>query len=172
MAARTARLIGLAVLLRLGAYARVQVDSTGNFVDESGRQMIFHGVNVVEKAWPWHPSRGKFDSRSSLNGKDISDLRNWGFNVVRLGMMWPGAVATATADRIADVGGLTGVEPVEGSYNATYLSVMRGLVTELYEAGIYTIIDFHQVPGRCGNEAGDTTSDVAASCCKLPCPAL
>jgi len=56
----------------------------------------------------------------------MDNLQSWGMNVVRLGMMWPG------------------VEPTPGSYNQTYLKVMRELVEDLYRRGIYTIIDFHQ----------------------------
>lgn len=37
-----------------------------------------------------------------------------------------------------------GVEPTPGVYNHTYLELMRGLVDDLYAAGIYTIVDFHQ----------------------------
>jgi len=37
-----------------------------------------------------------------------------------------------------------GVEPSPGVYNTTYLQVMRELVDDLYQAGIYTIVDFHQ----------------------------
>merc|ERR1719158_1668919 len=91
-----------------------------------GRVRTFHGVNAVQKSFPWLPSTGSFDHESSLNREDISNLKKWGFNVVRLGVMWPG------------------VEPAPGKYNQTYLQVMRKLVDDMYAHGIYTIVDFHQ----------------------------
>src|SRR3990167_2706406 len=62
------------------------------------------------------------------------------FNVVRLGVMWPG------------------VMPTSGTVNATYLQVMRGIVDMLGARGIYTIVDLHQdVFSRkfCGEGAPD-----------------
>ncbi|CAE7552874.1 unnamed protein product [Symbiodinium natans] len=56
----------------------------------------------------------------------MANLKSWGLNVVRLGMMWPG------------------VEPTPGNYNQTYLEVMRKLVDDLHSHGIWTIVDFHQ----------------------------
>jgi len=105
----------------------IRVDpQSGNFVDREGRTHIFHGVNAVFKKHPWHPSLGSFDARSSLNAEDMANLKLWGFNAIRLGVMWPG------------------VEPTEGKYNTTYLKVMRKLVDDLHSNGIYTIVDFHQ----------------------------
>ena len=46
------------------------------------------GVNAVQKSWPWHPSTGTFDAQSSLNAQDMANLKAWGFNTVRLGVMW------------------------------------------------------------------------------------
>lgn len=111
----------------VSATERIRVDrDRGHFVDSAGRVLILHGVNVVQKNFPWHPSLGSFDPRSSLNAEDMANLRKWGFNVVRLGVMWPG------------------VEPQMGEYNATYLGIMRQIVDDLYSHGIYTIVDFHQ----------------------------
>lgn len=109
------------------AQERIRVDpETGHFLDKDGRTVLFHGVNVVQKYFPWHPSLGSFDARSSLNAEDMANLHKWGFNAVRLGVMWPG------------------VEPAMGQYNETYLGVMRKLVDDLYSHGIYTIVDMHQ----------------------------
>ena len=41
----------------------------------------------------------------------MQNLRDWGMNAVRLGVMWPG------------------VEPTEGQYNYTYLSTVREIGT-------------------------------------------
>ncbi len=34
------------------------------------------------------PSREKFDPETSLTDTEIDDLVGWGFNFVRLGVMW------------------------------------------------------------------------------------
>lgn len=106
---------------------RVSIDPvSGNFIGRDGRTLIFHGVNVVQKSFPWHPSLEEFNFRTSLNAQDMANLSSWGFNAVRLGVMWPG------------------VEPKMGEYNKTYLQVMRNIADDLYSHGIYTIVDFHQ----------------------------
>jgi len=127
------RLLEGGVLALLASYVlaiptgRIHIDaSTGHFTAEDGRVRVFHGVNVVHKEFPWHPSFGEFDANTSLNAGDIANLSSWGFNVVRLGVMWPG------------------VEPSPGVYNETYLKVMRQLVDNMHAQGIYTIVDFHQ----------------------------
>lgn len=56
----------------------------------------------------------------------MQDLQSWGFNVIRLGVMWPG------------------VSVAEGQYNQTYLNIMNNLITKLGSYGIYTIVDCHQ----------------------------
>ena len=62
----------------------------------------------------------------SLNEKDIDDLLRWGFNIVRLGVIWEA------------------VEVEPGVYNTTYLDEIEKLVNRLGERGIYSIIDSHQ----------------------------
>ena len=56
----------------------------------------------------------------------MKDLQSWGFNVIRLGVLW------------------AGVSIAENQYNTTYLEVMNELVTTLGSYGIYTIVDCHQ----------------------------
>eukprot|EP01102_Stenamoeba_stenopodia_P008003 TRINITY_DN2266_c0_g1_i1.p1 TRINITY_DN2266_c0_g1~~TRINITY_DN2266_c0_g1_i1.p1 ORF type:complete len:535 (-),score=83.50 TRINITY_DN2266_c0_g1_i1:97-1647(-) len=117
-------------LLLVGVSAQnqfIKVDTRNQqLVDQYGRQRIFHGVNVVYKEFPWHPSNGTFDPQLSLNDEDIQNLVEWGFNFVRLGVMWPG------------------VEPSRNEVNQTYLEVMSNFVDKLYANGIYVLIDFHQ----------------------------
>jgi endoglycosylceramidase len=71
--------------------------------DDKDRHVVFHGVNVVYKTAPYIPDDQVFDSQSSMTDKDIDDLVEWGFNFVRLGVMWEA------------------VETSEGVYNETYL---------------------------------------------------
>lgn len=59
-------------------------------LDEFGRQRIFHGVNVVVKQPPYIPQTMGFDTNSTLSTKDFALLERWGFNMIRLGTMWPG----------------------------------------------------------------------------------
>ena len=60
-----------------------------------------------------------------MNDEDIKNLRDWGFNFVRLGLMWEA------------------VEMAPGQYNQTYLDEVDELITKLGEAGIYTMVDAH-----------------------------
>jgi hypothetical protein len=77
----------------------------------------------------------EFDPQLSLNDEDIKDMQSWGFNLVRLGIMW------------------VAVEPERGVYNYTFLAEARRLVDRLEAAGIATLIDMHQdvfSPLTCG----------------------
>ena len=74
---------------------------------------------------PYLPSDGDFDSQSSLNDKDIEDLKNWGMNFVRLGVMWEA------------------VERERENYDMDYLDRVEKLIVKLGEAGIYTLVDAH-----------------------------
>jgi len=60
-----------------------QVDSSSQFVDSEGRSRLLHGVNVVFKTPPYYPILDRFDPQLSLTEKDIDDLAEWGFNIVR-----------------------------------------------------------------------------------------
>lgn len=60
-----------------------------------------------------------------MTDKDILDLKEWGFNFVRLGVMWEG------------------VERERGVYNDTYLDEVDNLITRLGKQGIYTLVDAH-----------------------------
>ncbi|BFI29865.1 endoglycosylceramidase [Marchantia polymorpha subsp. ruderalis] len=109
------------------AAAEFHVDpDTGRIQDGSGRERIFHGLNVVMKGPPWHPQIGSFDPQLSFTDADVALLKEWGMNVVRLGVMWPG------------------LEPKRGVVNSTYLEIMQTIVRKLHSAGIYTLLEFHQ----------------------------
>ncbi|CAF1626826.1 unnamed protein product, partial [Didymodactylos carnosus] len=69
----------------------IQVDpKTQQFVDEYGRVRIFHGVNVVYKVPPYIPQLTGFTPQDSLSDIDLTNLRKWGFNVVRFYVSWMG----------------------------------------------------------------------------------
>lgn len=102
----------------------------------------------MEKVFPWHPVIDHFDSVRSLSKKDAQDLRKWGFNIVRLGTMWPG------------------VEPARGQYNYTYLRQLERIVNILGEEGIVTILDLHQdllSPLWCGEGIPDWAAKIAVN---------
>ncbi|CAK9048885.1 Endoglycoceramidase (EGCase) (Glycosphingolipid-specific enzyme) (GSL-specific enzyme) [Durusdinium trenchii] len=99
---------------------------SGHFVDTYGRVRIFHGVNAVLKVPPWLPQTDHFTSDNSLDAKTMDLLQEWGFNVVRLGVMWPG------------------VEPEPGQVDQGYLQRVRYVVDELKKRGIHTLADLHQ----------------------------
>ena len=85
-----------------------------------------HGVNIVPKTYPYIPSNTTEDPEFSLTDKEIDDLAKWGFNVVRLGIMWQS------------------VETAPNVYNSTYLDEMDALITKLGQRGIYSLVDGHQ----------------------------
>ena len=80
---------------------------------------------MVYKVAPYIPSDGAFDAGDSLNDEDIQNLKKWGFNFVRLGVMWEA------------------VERQPGVYDMDYLTKINALITKLGEQGIYTLVDAH-----------------------------
>ena len=89
------------------------------FVDNYGRVKLFHGGNYVNKVFPWYP-------QNLLNDTELDNLKLWGFNAVRLGVMW------------------TGLRPDINTVNTTYLNIILEIIDKLSQRGIYVIIDMHQ----------------------------
>ena len=105
---------------------RLRVDPETRFVvDSHGRTVLLHGVNAIYKVDPYIPSQGDFDPQNSLNTEDIHNLKKWGMNFIRLGVMWEG------------------VERKPGKYDMKYLDEVEKLINKLGEAGIYTLVDAH-----------------------------
>ena len=94
------------------------------FVDEQERVVLFHGINSVRKEPSWLPDTNL--QTNLTNQTQIDYLKMWGFNVVRLGLMW------------------SGLMPSKDFINYTYLGEMIRIVDNLEKAGIYVIIDLHQ----------------------------
>ena len=67
-----------------------------------------------------------FDAQDSLTTEDIENLKKWGMNFVRLGVMWEA------------------VERQPGQYDFEYLQKIDKLITKMGEYGIYTLVDAHQ----------------------------
>jgi len=106
----------------------IRVGEGGDFVDSCERIRIWHGLNVVQKSYPYIPTSIYTKDGSSLSPEDALLWASLGFNVVRLGVMWAGAVPTK-----------------RGEVNITYLSSLAALSQLLYDKqGIYTFLDAHQ----------------------------
>ena len=123
-------------LLTLLLTAPIQLDSTTQvFKDSQNRERFFHGVNVVYKSSPFHPNPSGPLTSDSFSLEDIENLESWGFNIIRLGTMWPG------------------MEPERAKYNTTYLDIIETIVNTSADHGIYSLLDFHQdvySPKYCG----------------------
>jgi len=87
--------------------------------DDHERVSFFHGTNFVQKGFPWYPE-------VLLDSEHIQEMKSWGFNTVRLGVMW------------------SGVEPTRGVYNETYLQVIGDILDDCEANGIHALIDVHQ----------------------------
>ncbi len=106
----------------------MRADAELGLVDSVGRQRFFRGVNVVVKRAPWLPSlSAAWDPFSSYNTRDMAQLQAWGFNIVRLGVMWPGVNPHSS-----------------NAVNATYLAEAARLVDAAAGYGIVTLLDLHQ----------------------------
>jgi hypothetical protein len=64
--------------------------SSSHFVDSHGRVRLFHGLNVVFKTPPHLPDPGKWEAETSFGPADAANLSAWGFNAIRLGVLWAG----------------------------------------------------------------------------------
>ncbi len=89
------------------------------FIDSFGRQVIFHGINRVNK-----------DPKMNYSDPDSADfftmLNRSGFNCIRLGIIWDG------------------VEPQPGQYDEKYLDKLEKQVEWATENGLYVLLDMHQ----------------------------
>jgi endoglycosylceramidase len=99
---------------------------THQIVDEYNRTRFFHGTNVVMKEPPWYRPLEWVPGVSSFGKQDVQNLHDLGLNIVRLGHSWAGA------------------EPVRGSYNQTFLDIMKEQTKLAEDHGIYVLVDVHQ----------------------------
>ncbi|RNA13991.1 glycoside hydrolase subgroup catalytic core [Brachionus plicatilis] len=93
------------------------------FVDEKNRVVLFHGINAIRKEFPWIPDKKELNM---TNNTQLLNLKKWGFNTVRLGVMW------------------SGLMPEKNLINQAYLDQMIKIVDQLALFDFYVIIDLHQ----------------------------
>ena len=104
---------------------RITVKGT-SFVDESGRERIFNGVNLVFKG-TYDEKTGKTDYFAVDWDEDMfRSLSEMGINIVRLGLAWKA------------------VEPKPGEYDEKYLDMMEHFFDLCGKYGIYVFLDMHQ----------------------------
>ncbi len=89
------------------------------FVDTAGRQVILHGINVINK----NPETGYV---CALDEEIYRKLHLWGFNIVRLGIIWDG------------------LEPEPGKYNEEMFKCLDRNIAWAKKYGIYVLLDMHQ----------------------------
>jgi endoglycosylceramidase len=88
--------------------------------DETGRVLLPHGVNMVQKTAPYTPASAGFSDA------DAAWLEANGFRLVRVGVL------------------PTGVMPTPGTIDAGYIAQIAATVQNLASHGIYSLLDFHQ----------------------------
>ena len=119
-------LLGVFIPLCAGCLLPISVNpNRQKLIDSLGREVYFHGTNVVVKQFPWHPDTKGF-SDGTFSEQDMKLLKSLSLNVVRLGFMWPG------------------LEPTRGIYNETYMAIMQKIVSLSEKYGIYILLDMHQ----------------------------
>jgi endoglycosylceramidase len=89
----------------------------GRIVDAQGRQVILHGANTVFKLAPYYPP---------LTRSDFRRMRSWGFNAIRLGVIW------------------AGLEPQPGVIDQDYIAHVQAIVKLAAKEGFWVLLDMHQ----------------------------
>ncbi|WP_405488669.1 cellulase family glycosylhydrolase [Nocardia sp. NBC_00511] len=99
----------------------LRTDGT-HFIDDSGRVVLLHGVNNVDKEPPYIEPGDGF----TLTADDAALLARHGFDTVRLGVSFDGLM------------------PTRGVVDTAYLDRVAGVVDTLAQQGIHTLLDNHQ----------------------------
>jgi len=89
------------------------------FIDAADRVLILHGINLVNKN----------QEENYLGAEDqnaIKKIKSWGFNCIRLGIIWDG------------------LEPEPGQYDANYMKGLDERIRWAAENDILVVLDMHQ----------------------------
>ena len=100
----------------IGPFVTVSGD---RFEDPAGRQLLLHGLNVVDKTTDW-------SANAWLGEAGYASMREWGFNCIRLGFTW------------------ASVEPQPGLYSEKCLAEIDRRVEWARGNGLYVFLDMHQ----------------------------
>lgn len=96
------------------------ITTDGNkLIDCKGRHTILHGINMVCK----EKEKGYI---GAYHEEDFQTLKQWGFNVIRLGIFWDG------------------VEPSPGQYDDNYLAEIDRIIGLAGKYELYVLLDMHQ----------------------------
>lgn len=109
-----------ALVSGVASLSEIHLNLDGNFVDANGDRVLFHGFNSVCKGPPYYDAADVTEKRLNL-------FRNWGFNVVRLGILWHPAMPFGPR-----------------KFNTIYLDAIQNQVRAFSKVGIYVILDMHQ----------------------------
>lgn len=104
------------------------VSDDHHFRDAYNRVMIFHGFNDVGEAKGSGETPGgpQYQPKRVMDPSVQTQLQEWGFNAMRLPMMW------------------SGVAVADGVYDQDYLDTMKTVVGQLNDLGISSLLDMHQ----------------------------
>jgi len=113
------RLVTSEDAMRVGIQSfNIGIDGS-RFIDQDHRHILLHGINLVCK-----------DQASGYVGpwdqEDLARLRSWGFNVLRLGLIWDG------------------MEPKPGQFDLGYLERIRAFIKDAARYELAIILDMHQ----------------------------
>lgn len=92
-------------------------------VDSKGRHVILNGINLVYKG---EKRNGTMNYIGPWTEADFVKFKEWGFNVVRLGLIWDA------------------VEPEPGIYDESYLDWIGSMLGFCAKYEIYAYLDMHQ----------------------------
>jgi endoglycosylceramidase len=95
------------------------------FVDDTGRQRIFNGVNIVYKDCA-EDDDGVIRYKTPITDEVMAKLAKKGINIIRLGVTW------------------AGIEPEPGVYNTEYLDGVKNALKICEKYGVYAYVDWHQ----------------------------
>ena len=98
--------------------AFVSVDGT-LFRDQHQRELILNGMNLIIK------DPGK-EYVCGIGQDEFKKIRDWGFNAIRLGIIWDG------------------LEPEPGKYSESMFQCLDNCIKWPRENGLYVILDMHQ----------------------------
>ena len=120
------------------------------FHDSAGRAVILRGVNAVSKIPPYHFDTGPGGAGANqLTDADATQMAGFGFNIVRLGVIWkglePGRHGRGRDDPAICSRG-TPADPGEFDQATAdaYLAHVAATVDILAAHGIYSLLDMHQ----------------------------